>query len=307
MKAVMTLAEERQEPAYTGTTGYSIIILKELLGFSEDGFLNAGEFPLLKDLISAFDVKKSFTEIKEKIEFLIKLADKTERHFKILSKNPDSVTLVTERENICRLIGIYKNCLIEIEQSIEMPVEKLFDSLKETSRNIFLSIIRLKETEDVLYYNHCITCGYGNRSERKYCKSCLSPIQRFSEYVNPVNRSFLEEEDSNKPCSLLTCSIRSIIRETEKFQKGKKSSEDFIKEIEEFISLISTEKVAAEITQERGIEIMLEGLYILKENAIKDRKINLFRGINLFMEGANKLYYIQKRGEEAERSLEHDA
>ena len=303
MKAVMKVAEQRQEEAYTGSTGYSVIILKEFLGFSEKDFLTAGEFPLLKDLISDFNIKKSLTEIKEKISFLIKVTEKTERHFQILSENPDSVTMVKERINISMLLDKYKNCLREMERSIEMPVEKHIDSLTEISKAIFLSLLRLKETEEILYYTHCITCGYGNNTGRKYCKSCLSPLQRCAEYVNPVNRSFMEEEEYNSPCSVLTGNIRAIIRETEKFQKGKKNSDDFIKEVEHFISLISAEKVITETMPDMGTEIILKGLNILKEASAKGRHINVNGGINLIIEGANKLYCLQKRGEEAERAM----
>ncbi|MEQ8225468.1 MAG: hypothetical protein ABRQ37_24325, partial [Candidatus Eremiobacterota bacterium] len=214
MKAVMKIAEERQEQAYTGSTGYSIIILKEFLGFSESLPFIPAEFPLLNDLISCLKGKKSFSEIKEKITSLIKLTDKTERHFRILAENPDSVTLIKEKDSICRLLDMYKKCLTEIEQSIETAGEKYFDTLAEISKNIFMSIIRLKETEYILYYNHCITCGYGNKPEKKHCKSCQSPIQRCAEYVNPVNRSFMEEEDHNAQCSVLTGNIRAILRET---------------------------------------------------------------------------------------------
>lgn len=301
MKAVMNIAEKRQEEAYTGSTGYSVIILKEFLGFSEKDFLTAGEFPLLKDLISDFNIKKSFTEIKEKISFLIKVTEKTERHFQILSENPDSVTMVKERINISMLLDKYKNCLREMERSIEMPVEKHIDSLTEISKAIFLSLLRLKETEEILYYTHCITCGYGNNTGRKYCKSCLSPLQRCAEYVNPVNRAFIEEEENNSPCSVLTCNIRSIIRETETFQKSKKNSETFIKKIEDFIDLISSENVLIGTMADRGTDLILKGLNILKDGS--DRNINLLTGINLIIEGANKLYCLQKGGEEAERYM----
>ncbi len=303
MKAVMKVAEERQEHAYTGTTGYSIVILKEFLGFSESHPLTPGEFPLLKDLISCLKGKKSFAEIKEKITFLIKFTDKTERHFRILAESPDSVTMIKERDNISSFLGMYKKCLTEMEQSMEMPLEKYLDSLAEISNNIVVSVIRLKETEHILYYNHCITCGYGNKPERKYCKSCQSPMQRCAEYVNPVNRSFMEEEEYNSPCSVLTGNIRAIIRETEKFQKGKKNSDDFIKEVEHFISLISAEKVITETMPDMGTEIILKGLNILKEASAKGRHINVNGGINLIIEGANKLYCLQKRGEEAERAM----
>ncbi len=301
MKAAIKIAEERQERAYTGTTGYSVIILTEFLGFSESIPLNPGEFPLLNNLISWIN-EKSFTEIKEKITFLIKITDKTERHFRILAENPDSVTLIKEKYRICRLLDMYKKCLTEMEQS-EMPSKKQVQSLAEISKNIFLSLIRLKETEYILYYNHCITCGYGNKSERKYCKFCQSPIQRCAEYVNPVNRSFLQEEDHNSPCSVLTGNIRAIIRETEKLQKGKKTSDVFIKEIEDFIKILSSEKGLIEIMEDTGTDLILKGLNILKENSIKDRHINLAEGINLIIEGAHKLYYVQKRGEEAERDM----
>lgn len=303
MKAVMKIAEERQEQAYTGSTGYSIIILKEFLGFSESLPFIPAEFPLLNDLISCLKGKKSFSEIKEKITFLIKLTDKTERHFRILAENPDSVTLIKEKDSICRLLDTYKKCLTEIEQSIETAGEKYFDTLAEISKNIFMSIIRLKETEYILYYNHCITCSYGNKPEKKYCKSCQSPIQRCAEYVNPVNRSIMEEEECNSPCSVLTGNIRSIIRETEKFQKDKKSSEAFIKEIEDFIYLLFSEKLLIEFMADTGTDLILKGLNILKEASVKDRHINLTGGINLIIEGANKLYSVQKRGEEAEMAM----
>jgi len=303
MKAVMKIAEERQEQAYTGSTGYSIIILKEFLGFSESLPFTPGEFPLLNDLISCLTGKKSFSEIKEKITFLSKLTDKTERHFRILAENPDSVTLIKEKDSICRLLHMYRNCLTEIEKSIEISGEKHIGFLTEISKNIFLSVIRLKETEYILYYNHCITCGYGNKPEKKYCKSCQSPMQRCAEYVNPVNRSFMEEEERNSPCSVLTGNIRSIIRETEKFQKGKKDSHAFIKEIEDFIYLLFSEKLLIEFMADTGTDLILKGLNILKEASVKDRHINLTGGINLIIEGANKLYSVQKRGEEAEMTM----
>ncbi|MEQ8191684.1 MAG: hypothetical protein ABRQ39_27205 [Candidatus Eremiobacterota bacterium] len=301
MKAVMNIAEERQEQAYTGSTGYSIIILKELLGFSTNVPLNTDEIPIVKDLISCFNSKKSFIEIKKQITYLIMVTENTERHFRILSENPDSVTMVKERDNICRLLGTYKKCLKEM--NLEMPVEKNLYILADISKNIFLSIIHLIETEQILYYNHCITCGYGNNPERKYCKSCQSPIQRCAEYVNPVNRSFLEEEAHNSPCSMLTGNIRAIIRETGKLQKGKKTPEVFIKEIEDFIELLSSEKSLIEIMEDTGTDLILKGLNILKEASVKNRHVNLAEGINLIIEGANKLYYLQKGGEEAERSM----
>ncbi|HPZ07857.1 MAG TPA: hypothetical protein PL110_07080 [Candidatus Eremiobacteraeota bacterium] len=250
---------------FTGTTSYCSSIISDLLRLSED--------------------LKTLNE--EKILFLKDFLKKALKELHICFKNPDSKTLLKEKEKIYRALNLYKSGLSEDR-------EKSLKILRKASEDLFSSLINLKEAEEIIYSDYCLTCGTRNNTGRKYCHNCFSPLPCFAEYVNPINKSIMEDmtETSVRRGCVLTCNLQLILRGLEEFQKGNK--EEFIKELENFEVLLKSEYGV------NGMMEIAEGINILKDMAFKGRR-DYIKGISLIMEGMNKLYYVQLRGEEAER------